>query len=315
MALMPKRILIVSDGKAGHENQSRALCAGLGVSCEVARVAYSSRFAKIATYLWDRLGIRSRKWFDITPFEGKFDAIIGTGSGAFFPVKVLARKMKIPAAAVLYPRGYRLDYDCIVAPEFDRPPRLPNVVQIPVNFTNTNVDFYEKGVAAFRQRHAPQRPAVGLIIGGPNPFASMEADEMARQFDRIFAATEGCERWVTTSRRTPHAVEDLVDKLPFDFKLIFSRDQFNPIPAFVMLCETVFVTSDSTGMISEAVTRGNARVEIVMNLRRKQSKFGRLVQNLERDDYVHVFSGTLGDARRKIDLTPALLRVAELLKL
>ena len=312
---MSKRILIISDGKTGHENQSRALCAGLGVACEVARVAFPSRFAKAATYLWDRLGIRSRKWFDVTPFEGQFDAVIGAGSGTFFPVKVLARKMKVPAAAVLYPRGYRLDFDCIVAPAFDQPPTLPNIVRIPVNFTNTNADFYETGVAAFRQRHTPARPAVGLIVGGPNPFARMEADDMARQFDRIFAATEGCERWITTSRRTPPAVEDLVDRLPFDFKIVYSRDQFNPIPAFVMLCETLFVTSDSTGMISEAVTRGSARVEIVMNLRRQRSKFGRLVRNLERDGHAHVFHGTLGDARLKIDLAPALARVAELLKL
>ncbi len=312
---MSKRILILSDGKAGHENQSRALCAGLGASCEVARVAYSSRFAKVATYVWDRLGVRSRKWFDVTPFEGSFDAVIGAGSGTFYPVKVLARKMKVPAAAVLYPRGYGLDFDCIVAPEFDQPPDLPNIVPIPVNLTNTNADFYEKGVAAFRQRHTPARPAVALIIGGPNPFARMDADDMARQLDRVFAATEGCERWVTTSRRTPPAVEDLVDRLPFDFKLVYSRDQFNPIPAFVMLCETLFVSSDSTGMISEAVTRGTARVEILMNLRRQHSKFGRLVRNLERDGYVHVFNNTLGDARRKIDLAPALARVAELLKL
>lgn len=312
---MSKRILILSDGKAGHENQSRALCAGLGVTYEVARVAYNSRFAKAASYVWDRLGIRSRKWFDVTPFEGTFDAVVGAGSGTFFPAKVLARKMKLPVAVVLYPRGYQLDFDCIVAPSFDLPPTLANIVPIPVNLTNTNTAFYEAGVAAFRQRHTPARAAVGLIIGGPNPFARMEADDMARQFDRIFAATDGCERWITTSRRTPHAVEDLVDRLPFDYKLIYTRDQFNPIPAFVMLCDTLFVTSDSTGMLSEAVTRGTARVEIVMNLRRQRSKFGRFVRMLERDGCAHVFTGSLGDARRKIDLSPALARVAELLKL
>ncbi len=312
---MPKRILILSDGKAGHENQSRALCAGLGVTYAVARVAYGSRVAKAASYLWDRLGICSRSLFDVTPFEGTFDAVIGTGSSTFFPAKVLAHKMQIPVAAVLYPRGYHLDFDCIVAPSFDLPPALPNIVPIPVNLTNTNAAFYEAGVAAFRQRHTPARPAVGLIIGGPNPFARLEADDLARQFDRIFAATEGCERWITTSRRTPHAVEDLVDRLPFDYKLIYSRDQFNPIPAFVMLCDTLFVTADSTGMISEAVTRGTARVEVIMNLRRQRSKFGRFVRALELDGYAHIFNGSLGDARRKIDLSPALARVAELLHL
>ena len=313
---MSKRILILSDGKAGHENQSRALCDGLGVPYEVARVAYPWRLAKAATYLWDLLGIRSRRWFDVTPFEGTFDAVIGAGSGTFFPVKVLARKLKIPCAAILFPRGYRLDYDCIVAPAFDNPPPLMNLVPVPVNLTNTNADFYEKGTAAFLRRHTPSgRPAVGLILGGPNPFARMDPDDMARQLDRIFAATDGCERWVTTSRRTPLAVEDLVDRLPFDFKAIYSRDQFNPLPAFVTRCETLFVTSDSTGMISQAVTRGNARVEIVMNLRRTDSKFGRLVRNLARDGHAHIFDGTLGNARRKIDLAPALARAATLLKL
>jgi len=312
---MARRILIISDGKAGHENQSLALCNGIGATAVVARVVYASRCAKVLSYVWDQCGIRSRRLFDVTPFEGSFDAVIGAGSTTFYPAKVLARKLKLPVAAVLYPRGYRLNFDCIVAPKFDRPPALPNIVTLPVNLTNTNAAFYEKGVAAFRQRHTPQRPAAGLIIGGPNQIARMETADMTRQFDRFFAATEGCEHWVTTSRRTPHAIEDLVDRLPFDYKLVYSRDQFNPIPAFVSLCETLFVTSDSTGMISEAVTHGAARVEVLLNLRRTRCKFGRLVQDLEAAGAVHVFDGRLGSARTKIDLAPALQRVAELLKL
>jgi len=313
---MPKRILIVSDGKAGHENQSRALCESLGATMAVARVVYASRAAKALSYACDRLGIRSRSLYDITPFEGAFDAVIGTGSSAFYPAKLVARKLKIPVGVILYPRGYRLDnFDCIVAPSFDRPKPAPNLVSIPVNLTHTKPAFYEQGVQDFLQRHKPQRPSVGIIVGGPNSFARMDTDSMAREFDRIFAATEGCERWITTSRRTPHAVEDLVDRLPFDYKLVFSRDQFNPIPAFVMLCETLFVTSDSTGMISEAVTRGSSRVEALMNLHRTRSKFSRFVQDLVAAGAVHVFDGTIGNARTKLDLAPSIRRVGDLLKL
>lgn len=312
---MVKRILIISDGKAGHENQSLALCNGLGATSVVARVVYPSRLAKVLSYVWDQCGIRSRRLFDVTPFEGAFDAVVGTGSTTFYPAKVLARKLNLPVAAVLYPRGYRLDFDCIVAPMFDRPPALPNIVTLPVNLTNTNAAFYEQGVAAFRQRYTPQRPAVGLIIGGPNQIARMETADMARQIERFFAATAGFEHWVTTSRRTPHAIEDLVDRLPFDYKLVYSRDQFNPIPAFVSLCETLFVTSDSTGMISEAVTHGTARVEVILNLRRTRCKFGRLVRDLEAAGAVHIFDGRVGVASTKIDLAPALQRVAERLRL
>ena len=311
---MDKRILIITDGKAGHENQSRALCDGLGATAVVARVAFPCRAAKLAAYLFDRLGLYRRSLFDVTPFEGSFDAVVGAGSTAFYPAKTIARRLGVPVAAVLYPRGFRKDFDAIVATAYDAPAPRPNTVTIPVNLTHTNPAFYAQGVAAFRQRHTPQRPAVGLIVGGPNPFAEMRADDMAIAFDRIFAATEGCERWITTSRRTPHAVEDLVDRLPFDFKLVYSRDQFNPIPAFVMLCETLFVTSDSTAMLSEAVTRGTARVEVLMNLRRR-CKFARLVTGLTAAGAAHVFDGRLGDARAKIDHTPALREVARLLRL
>ena len=314
---MGSRILIVSDGKAGHENQSRALCAALGVEAVVARVAYFTRTHKAMSFVADRLGLRWRSLFDVAPHaEGPFAAVVGAGSTTFYPSKVIARKLRVPACAVLYPRGYRLDgFACIVAPAFDRPPVQTNVVAIPVNLTHTGAAFYEEGVAAFRQRHTPRKPAVGVILGGPNRYAAMRADDLRRQFERLFAATEGCERWVTTSRRTPHAVEDLVDRLPLDFKLVYSRDQFNPIPAFVMLCETLFVTSDSTGMLSEAVTRGTARVEVLMNLRRRRSKYRRLVQDLQEAGAVHVFDGRLGDARRKIDLEPVFRRVAERLRL
>jgi mitochondrial fission protein ELM1 len=312
---MPDRILIVSDGKPGHVNQSKALCEGLGLGYDLAEVRYRTRLHKACSYLCDRVGVRAAGLFEAHVPPGAFAAVVGTGSTAFYPAKVLARRRHLPVAAILSPRGYRQDFDCIVAPAFDRPPARPNIVTIPVNLTPTNEAFYTRSVDAFRERHTPRRPATGVIIGGPNPFAAMPVDALERDFTRLFAATEGCERWVTTSRRTPPEVDALVDRFPFDYRLVFSRDTFNPVPAFVMLCETLFVTSDSTGMISEAVTRGTAAVEILMNLRDTGSKFGRLVCNLAAAGSVHVFDGTLGQARLKIDLAPALRQVAKLLRL
>jgi hypothetical protein len=131
----------------------------------------------------------------------------------------------------------------------------------------------------------------------------------------FFEATAGCERWVTTSRRTPLEVDALLETMPFDYRLIYRKDQFNPIPAFVMLCETLFVTADSTGMISEAVTSGNAAVEILMNLENRDSKFGRLIDDLAAINAVHIFDGKTGKANHKIDLKPAIREVANLLRL
>ena len=300
-----KKLLIVTDGKAGHENQSKAFCNALGYDFDCVRVAYPTRIHKALAYLADRLGLLCERLFSIEQTDGFYSAVVCTGSTAFYPGKVAARRRGIPVAAILYPNGYKLDFDCILAPGFDQPPHLPNVISIPVNLTSTSAAFYEAGVAAFRTRHTQKRPAVALIVGGPNAIAAMTVEAMKRELDRLFAATEGRERWVTTSRRTPKDVEALIDSYPFDYKLIYSRDTFNPIPAFVSLCERLFVTADSTGMISEAVTRGSAAVEILMNLKSASSKFARFVRDLESEGAVHVFDGTLGSASRKIDLAPA----------
>ncbi len=310
-----KKLLIVTDGKAGHENQSKAFCNALGYDFDCVRVAYPTRIHKALAYLADRLGLLCERLFSIEQTDGFYSAVVCTGSTAFYPGKVAARRRGIPVAAILYPNGYKLDFDCILAPGFDQPPHLPNVISIPVNLTSTNAAFYEAGVAAFRTRHTQKRPAVALIVGGPNAIAAMTVEAMKRELDRLFAATEGRERWVTTSRRTPKDVEALIDSYPFDYKLIYSRDTFNPIPAFVSLCERLFVTADSTGMISEAVTRGSAAVEILMNLKSASSKFARFVRDLESEGAVHVFDGTLGSASRKIDLAPAFEQARLLLKL
>jgi len=310
-----KKLLIVTDGKAGHENQSKAFCNALGYDYDCVRTAYPTRGHKALAYLADRLGLLCAKLFSIEKTDGFYSAVVCTGSTAFYPGKVTARRRGLPVAAILYPRGYKLNFDCILAPRFDQPPHHPNIITIPVNLTSTNAVFYEAGVAAFRARHTPKGPAVALIVGGPNAVATMTVGAMKRELDRLFAATEGRERWVTTSRRTPPEVEALIDSYPFEYKLIYSRDTFNPIPAFVSLCERLFVTAESTGMISEAVTRGTAKVEVLMNLKNASSKFARFMKGLESEKAVHVFDGTLGDACSKIDLAPALEQARRLLKL
>ena len=310
-----KKLLIVTDGKAGHENQSKAFCGALGYEYDCVRVSYPTRLHKALSYVVDRMGLVVDYPFTIEKTDGYYAAVVCTGSTAFYPGKCAARRRGIPVAAILYPGGYKLDFDCILAPGFDQPPRQPNIIRMPVNLSSTSAAFYEAGLAAFRERHAQRKPAVAVIVGGPNAIAAMSVETMRRELDRLFALTDGRERWVTTSRRTPPAVEALIDTYPFDYKLLFSRDTFNPIPAFVTLCERLFVTADSTGMISEAVTRGTASVEVLMNLKGSSSKFARFIANLEQERAVHVFDGTLGTANRKIDLAPIFENARALLKL
>ena len=308
---MGTRILILTDGKAGHENQSRAFARGLGGDAELLSVSFKSKLHKALSYLLDHLGVRTLALFDgLAAFASKDAAaasdvsvVLGTGSGTFYAAKALARRLGARCGVILYPRGYQISsFDCILAPSFDRPPKAPNVVEIPANLVANDAAFYEKGVAEFRARTSVT-PEVAVIVGGPNKCSTLTADWMKARLDEIFKLPGA--KAVTTSRRTPPDVEALVDSYPWDYKLIYSQDHFNPIPAFVSLAKRLYVTAESTGMLSEACTFGSAEVFALDNLNPGPHKFRRFVEDLAANGYVN--------GSRKIDLSAQFASARQLL--
>ncbi len=303
------RVLVLTDGKAGHENQSRAFVRALGRDFDLVEVHFRSPLHKALSYLLDHLGLHTSRLFTLgAGLSGPYAAVVGTGSGTFYAAKTLARRLGTKCGVVLYPRGYRIaTFDCVLAPAFDRPPAAPNVIEIPANLVANDAAFYAAGTAAFQARHpfpAPHRPvpAVAVVIGGPNACSTMTPDWMRTQLTRIFTehghpsfrpasadfsspvpASSGSspvpEFWVTTSRRTPPDVEAVVRDFPFDYRLLYSEDHFNPIPAFVSLAQTLYVTAESTGMLSEACTFGSAEVRILDNLNPGPHKFRRFAES------------------------------------
>ena len=311
------KAIVLTDGKAGHENQSKAFARALGLDSQLVPVKFRSPFHKMLSYLFDRLGIRTMGLLQgmdellnsPTPPLPHSSTIIGTGSGTFYAAKALARRLGAKCGVVLYPRGYDLSsFDCILAPSFDNPAKLSNVIEIPANLVANDAAFYEKGVAAFKERyHGATDNLLGVIVGGPNKCSSMTVGWMKARLDEIFAANRGASLCVTTSRRTPADVEALVDSYPWAYKLIYSKDHFNPIPAFVQLAKRLYVTAESTGMLSEACTFGNAEVVALDNLKPGPHKFRRFVENLRAAGYV--------DGCRKVDLSAEFTRARELMGL
>ena len=282
------KALILTDGKAGHENQSKAFARALGCEFDLMPIAFKSKVAKALSYLLDNLGIHTPRLFTYPLPTTNYHLLIGTGSGTFYAAKTLAQRLGIPCGVVLYPRGYRIStFDCILAPAFDSPKPAPNVIPIPVNLVAADADFYAAGVKAFRERHPDTgRPAVAVIVGGPNKCYTMTPVWMRKQLESIFTdhrtehanSTALPEFWVTTSRRTPPEVEAVVDSFPFDYKLLYSKDHFNPIPAFVSLASHLYVTAESTGMLSEACSFGTAEVHVMDNLKPGPHKFRRFAE-------------------------------------
>ena len=331
------KVLILTDGKAGHENQSKAFARALGCEFDLVEVHFKSKLHKLLSYIFDHLRIRSLFLFLAT--EGtqggrkalcplcasealcgdeKYCGVIGTGSGTFYAAKAMARKLGVKCGVVLYPRGYDISsFDCVLAPAFDRPKAAANVIEIPANLVANDESFYQMGVDSFLSRKGgakgAQGDAVAVIVGGPNKCSTMTPEWMKSQLDAIFNSNtqtpqnSKTEFWVTTSRRTPPAVEAVVDSYPWDYKLLYSKDHFNPIPAFVKLAKKLYVTAESTGMLSESCTFGTAEVVALDNLKPGPHKFRRFVEDLRKGGYV--------DGNRKVDLSAQFARAKALMGL
>ena len=301
------KALILTDGKAGHENQSKAFARALGYDFDVFEIHFKSKFHKALSYLLSRtVGLLLPELFDRIPEakSGDYAVVIGTGSGTFYAAMTMGARLRTKCGVVLYPRGYRIShFNCILAPAFDNPKKAPNVIEIPANLVAADEAFYEKGVAAYRER-TDVEPEIAVIIGGPNKCSTMSVEWTRQKLDEIFKLPG--KKAVTTSRRTPPEVEALVDSYPWDYKLIYSKDHFNPIPAFVKLAKKLYVTAESTGMLSEACTFGSAEVIALDNLNPGPHKFRRFVENLRAGGYV--------DGNRKVDLSAEFAKAKDLLK-
>ena len=263
------------------------------------RVDFRRRSFKILSYLLDRVGVYTLSLLRLDPPEGDFCAVVSAGSETYYANKVLARRLGVPSVAIMLPRGYRLDFDRIIAQEHDRPPRRRNILVLPVNLSRVE----PQGV--FRPRAGERY--VALVVGGPNPVFGFDRDQFRQALDAVFACFPGYRIVVTTSRRTPAGIEEEIDRYPFEEKIIFSRNPVNPIPDFLASCEYVFLTADSTSMISEAVTFGRARIEIIpLPTRKDPGKYDRMIAKLVELGCVHRFDGRPGTADRKIDLADML---------
>jgi mitochondrial fission protein ELM1 len=285
-------ILILSDGRAGHVNQSIAFAKHLKAEYEVISINYTCKAYKILSYLLDKLHFYSERLFTYdAPQKYNYDAIVGAGSTTYYALKVLAKKMHTKSITMMLPKGYRYDFDTIFAQTHDNPPQQDNIFPLPANFSFV----VPKGL------YTPSKPSIGVIIGGNNAHFTMNKATIKNQLDYIFAHFIGYEIAITTSPRTPQEIEDLIQTYPFRYCVIFSQNKINPIADFLHHCEIVFITIDSTSMMSEAISYGTACIEILPLDNTKNTKFYTMAEALESENYLHLFDGTIALNNRKIN--------------
>lgn len=273
-----KRILIISDGKQGHLNQSIAFCKIKKISYDILEVNFCSKLAKFFSYGFDKISFHTD---DLYLKHKKinyefYDAVVSAGSETYYFTKYVSKKYNIKSIVLMLPKGYKYsDFDYIIAQSHDNPPKLENIIEVPLNISYS----IPKNIV----KKENDKKAIGIIIGGDNQIFKMDIEQLKDKFDEIFKKYPTHLKYITTSRRTSKEIEELIENYDFDYKLIFSKEpNINPIPDFLALCEELYITIDSTSMLSEAKANSEAKINIInLDSKKDNTKFHKLAKIVE----------------------------------
>jgi KDO2-lipid IV(A) lauroyltransferase len=242
-----RRILILSDGKAGHLKQSLAVAEALradrpACSQTVVEVRYRHRWGRLLTLLWSWWmpgGLGGTRCLSLTlapETKGALlsryaDLIVSCGS-SLAPVSLLwAAAHRAKSIVIMSPAPLPLSrFQLVIAPWHDRLPRRSNVVHIAGALVNplrdeellqatqrltAHPNFRSQRSAAAPPRlpaPAHRDPVIAVFIGGETLHHALPpkfAESLIRQVKMVCENSDG---WclVTTSRRTPSPVEHLL---------------------------------------------------------------------------------------------------------
>ncbi|MBI4340897.1 MAG: mitochondrial fission ELM1 family protein, partial [Candidatus Omnitrophica bacterium] len=321
-----RRVLVLSDGKAGHVKQSLAVVELLRRRCpqlssHTVEIRYRSRFARGAALLWSRLapagwaGEQCLRW-TLAPTSASAllaryaDVVVSCGASVA-PVNVLwAADNRARSVVLMNPSPLPLRrFDLVIAPRHDRLPRRRNVVEIAGAMTAALSLQQQQESVSRLQRHpkfrrnqtlAGQEPVIALLVGGETDDYLLTEEWMAAMIEQILRACEAANGvcLATTSRRTPASAERLLaDRLGAHprclLALLASRDAINgTMEGLLGSADVVVATGESISMVSEA--RASGRPVVVVELPRRtarlprETKHARFLRDLSKEGAVHV---------------------------
>jgi uncharacterized protein len=294
-----QKLLILSDEKPGHVNQSIAFARHLGFDYDLIQVPFKAKWLKGLSYLADRAGVYSSCLFKSELDRSDYSAVVSAGSGTYYANRVLSAKLKCKSVAIMLPQGYRLDFDLIVAQKHDDPLSCDNLICLPINLTFVD----PQGLIVPDKGHR----YVSIIVGGDSKHSPLDHALLRTQIVSIMTQFPNHEFWLTTSRRTSKALEEMLREFSWSRAIYYSQEPINPIPDFLEHSDYVFITSDSSSMISEAVSYGSSCVEILSmtSLSSNSDKFSRFLNGLIELKCLHLYDGQLGQCSTKISLEDA----------
>lgn len=320
-----RRLLILSDGKAGHLKQSLAAVEAVRdrqhVSQEVVEVRYRHAWGRAVTLLWSWWmparfgGVRCLQWA-LTPASaaalfGRYaDMIVSCGSSTTAVNVLWAAENRAKSVVIMNPAPLPLHrFGLVIAPQHDGLPARPNVVPIvgalvrPQREAEITQAIYRlQAHPKFKRERAVihQHPRIAVFLGGETAHYEISQGFVEALMGQVRSVCERVDGWylVTTSRRTTPAVErTLSEQLSRDPRcrllLIASRDPIDgTMDGMLGSADVAVVTGESISMVSESCASGRQVIVVEPPLRRLDrptlTKHRRFLEALTHEAFVRV---------------------------
>ena len=292
---------VISDGRAGMENQALGLAEAVGLPITLKRINPRKNYAWLPSRAWplvhnmaDSLKLVSIPADEIQPPWP--DLLIATGRKSL-PYSLAVKRLsggKTFTVQTQAPRIHCNNFDLVVPPLHDLLAG-PNVIPIlgaPHRVTKEKLEAEAARVAPLLA-HLP-RPLVTVLIGGKSNAYRLPESRMEQICEDLLALTkdDGAGLAITTSRRTGEKnLAILRDRLKEAPAYIWDGAGHNPYFGLLGLADHILVTVESTNMVTEAAATGKP-VQII-DLPGGSPKFRRFHQDMQEYGATRPFKGKL----------------------
>jgi len=304
-----KTILLITDNKEGHESVSNGVIANLETykELQIVRLVVKLKFnlykfllkpfinnPKINKYL--SLGLI--KYFyhlsdDNIDFT-QIDLIISTGGKTSFINVMVSKLYGVNNIFCSSLRGLSPDLFSYVI-SINSNDSFENILKFKLAPLKLNPDLDKVALFAKKVCIDPSRQKIwSLLIGGPtkeyqftNQNLTYLVESLAQQ-----AKASGVQLLLTTSRRTPKAVEDEIEKLSNKYAniaycVLYNRNPEKIVANFLQLSHVVFTTEDSGSMITESIHSLKPTITIKPQSSNPHGIYQVFMENITQEMFVH----------------------------
>jgi len=302
------KILIIRDNRPGHYNQS------LGIVARIKDAEYDMIPVKFRSKMCDnllRITMLSLGWLpmrrslilrflnmaltresvaEILGCAG-YDVVLSTGSSVA-PVNLLTGKL-LKAKTVVCTRPSPLGcayFDFAILPQHHwkriNRKNICKTLGVPNKINPEAIEERRRRVQD--ESKLPAKPRIGVLLGGTDQYYTITVETATKLLDTLLRVCEKVDGQIalTTSRRTPQDVEELVYlRLNSEPRCVLlalagkGTDIFDPVGAIFALSDIIIVTEDSFSMVCEAASSG--RKVIILKVDRKSERLPKRVRTYD----------------------------------